>query len=69
MVPAHDDAAANSARAHAAHAQPLASGFDRAFAVAAGIAVLTLLVTIAAIRVRRAGLSGPHQVTGSAMSE
>ncbi|MGH3226957.1 MAG: hypothetical protein ACRDOA_00005 [Streptosporangiaceae bacterium] len=62
---------ANSARAHAAAAgaagaaarqavyqQALASGFDRAFLVAAGIALLSLVVAILTIRVRRADLSG-----------
>jgi EmrB/QacA subfamily drug resistance transporter len=59
---------ANDARAHAAAARTaswqaayrhaLAAGFDRAFLVAAGIALLILVVAIAAIRVRRADLSG-----------
>jgi hypothetical protein len=58
---------ANSARGHAAggaasrqatYQQALATGFDRAFLVAAGIAVLSLVVAIVAIRVRRADLSG-----------
>ena len=35
-----------------------AAGFDRAFLVASGIALLLLLIAIAAIRVRRADLSG-----------
>jgi len=52
--------AAHSARAHGAYGYALAAGFDRAFSVAAGIAVLTLLVTVAMIRIRRAGLSGPE---------
>jgi EmrB/QacA subfamily drug resistance transporter len=60
--------AANGARAHAAAARTasrqaayqhaLAAGFDRAFLVGAGIAVLILVTAIAAIRVRRADLSG-----------
>jgi hypothetical protein len=33
-------------------------GFDRAFLAAAGISLLILVVAIAAIRVRRADLSG-----------
>ena len=59
---------ANSARAEAATAgtaswraayqHALAAGFDRAFLVAAGIALLILVVAIATIRVRRADLSG-----------
>jgi EmrB/QacA subfamily drug resistance transporter len=59
---------ANGARAHAAAARTaswpaayqhaLVAGFDRAFLVAAGIALLILVVAIAAIRVRRADLSG-----------
>ena len=36
----------------------LAAGFDRAFLVASGIALLILVVAITAIRVRRADLSG-----------
>jgi len=59
---------ANSARGHAAAARTaawqaayqhaLAAGFDRAFLVASGIALLTLVIAIAAIRIRRADLSG-----------
>ena len=54
---------ANSARARAAggagtYQHALAAGFDRAFLVAAGIAVLILVVAAAMIRVRRADLSG-----------
>jgi hypothetical protein len=41
-----------------AYARALAAGFDRAFLVAAGIALLILVVAIAMIRVRRADLSG-----------
>jgi hypothetical protein len=36
----------------------LAAGFDRAFLVAAAIALLTLVVAITTIRLRRADLSG-----------
>jgi hypothetical protein len=50
--------AARTASWHAAYQHALAAGFDRAFLVAAGIALLILLVAIAAIRVRRADLSG-----------
>src|SRR6516225_5905194 len=39
----------------------LATGFARAFLVAAGIALLTLAINIAAIRVRRADLAGAPQ--------
>jgi len=59
---------ADGARAHAtagrtaawraAYRHALAVGFDRAFLVAAGIALLILVIAIAAIRVRRADLSG-----------
>jgi Na+/melibiose symporter-like transporter len=47
-----------AAARQAAYARALAVGFDRAFLVAAGIAVLILVVAVAAIRVRRADLSG-----------
>jgi EmrB/QacA subfamily drug resistance transporter len=58
-----DDARAHAATAlaasrQAAYQHALAAGCDRAFLVAAGIALLVLLVAIAAIRVRRADLSG-----------
>jgi EmrB/QacA subfamily drug resistance transporter len=43
---------------HAAYQHALAVGFDRAFLVAAAIAVLILVVAIIAIRVRRADLAG-----------
>jgi EmrB/QacA subfamily drug resistance transporter len=62
---------ANGARAHAAtgpttrtavaqaaYRHALAAGFDRAFGVGAGIAVLLLVIAIVAIRVRRADLNG-----------
>ena len=62
---------ANGARAHAAagpttrtavaqaaYRHALAAGFDRAFLVAAAIALLMPVVAIAVIRVRRADLSG-----------
>jgi hypothetical protein len=39
----------------------LATGFARAFLVAAGIALLTLAINFAAIRVRRADLAGAQQ--------
>ena len=39
----------------------LATGFARAFLVAAGIALLTLIINIAVIRVRRADLAGAEQ--------
>ena len=51
-------AAARTASWQAAYRHALAAGFDRAFLVAAGIALLILVVAIAAIRVRRADLSG-----------
>ena len=42
----------------AAYRHALASGFDRAFLVAAGIALLIILTAITAIRIPRAGLTG-----------
>jgi hypothetical protein len=39
----------------------LATAFARAFLVAAGIALLTLVINIAVIRVRRADLAGAQQ--------
>ncbi len=39
----------------------LATGFARAFLVAAGIALFNLAITIAVIRVRRADLTGAQQ--------
>jgi predicted MFS family arabinose efflux permease len=47
-----------AASLHAAYQQALLVGFDRAFLVAAGIALLILVVAIAVIRIRRADLSG-----------
>src|SRR4029077_6932700 len=43
--------------AAAIYTHALATGFARAFLVAAGIALLTLIINIAAIRVRRAALA------------
>ena len=51
-------AAAGTVAWQAAYRHALAAGFDRAFLVAAGIALLIVVVTMAAIRVRRADLSG-----------
>jgi EmrB/QacA subfamily drug resistance transporter len=51
-------AAARTASWRAAYQHALAAGFDRAFLVAAGIALLILVTSIAAIRVSRADLSG-----------
>ena len=42
----------------AAYRHALAAGFDRAFLAAAAIAVLTLVIAITAIRIRRADLAG-----------
>ena len=39
----------------------LATGFARAFLVAAGIALLTLIINLALIRIRRADLAGAQQ--------
>ena len=47
-----------TAVAQAAYRHALAVGFDRAFLVGAGIAVLLLVIAIGAIRVRRADLNG-----------
>jgi hypothetical protein len=52
------EAAARTASWPAAYQHALAVGFDRAFLVASGIALVILVVAIAAIRVRRADLSG-----------
>jgi hypothetical protein len=43
-----------------AHQHALTTGFSRAFLVAAGIALVNLAITIAAIRVRRTDLTGAH---------
>ena len=51
-------AAAPTASRQAAYQHALAAGFDRAFLVAAGIALLIPVIAIAAIRVRRADLNG-----------
>ncbi|GAA4485298.1 MFS transporter [Actinoallomurus oryzae] len=52
-------AVAHSARTHGAYRHALVVGFDRAFAVGAGIAALTLLITITMIRTRRTGPTQP----------
>ena len=68
-------AAAAAARAGLAHQaagdlpaavyrHALATGFSRAFEVSAGILLLALITTIAAIRVRRADLAGAQGPTG-----
>jgi Major Facilitator Superfamily len=68
----HAQAAAAAARAgHPVHPggplaaaiynHALATGFARAFLVAAGIALLTLIINLALIRVRRADLAGAQQ--------
>jgi EmrB/QacA subfamily drug resistance transporter len=48
----------SAAARQAAYQHALATGFDRAFLVAAAIAVLIVVVAVAAIRVRRADLAG-----------
>jgi len=48
---------ASAARWHAAYQHALAAGFDRAFLVAAALALLMLVVSLAVIRVRRADLN------------
>jgi hypothetical protein len=45
----------------AAYHHALATGFARAYLVATGIALLNLAITIAAIRFRRADLTGAQQ--------
>jgi hypothetical protein len=44
--------------ARAAYQHALAAGFDRAFLVAAAVAVLIVAVTVVMIRVRHADLAG-----------
>src|SRR6266536_3250621 len=69
---AHAQAAAAAARAGhpvypggplaaAIYGHAVASGFGRGFLVAAGIALLTLIINIAVIRIRRADLAGAQQ--------
>jgi len=48
----------SAAASHAAYQHALVAGFDRAFLVAAAIAVIILVVAITAIRIRRADLAG-----------
>jgi len=48
----------SAAARHAAYQHALAAGFDRAFLVAAAIALLILVVAITMVRVRRADLAG-----------
>jgi len=55
---ARSAAAMSAAAQAAAYRHALAAGFDRAFLVAAAIAVLILVVAVAAIRIRRADLAG-----------
>ena len=57
VVAGHARGARGQASA-AAYRHALAAGFDRAFLVAAAIALLTLVVAITTIRLRRADLSG-----------
>ena len=47
----------------------LATGFARAFLVAAGIALLTLAINTAAIRIRRADLAGAPQPAPAAPAD
>jgi hypothetical protein len=55
-VPAPAARAAAALRA-GAYQHSLAAGFDRAFLVAAALALLMLVVSVAVIRVRRADLN------------
>jgi hypothetical protein len=52
------------ARTAAAHQHALAAGFDRAFLVAAGIMLLTLVTAVALVRDRRARLAGLDAASG-----
>jgi EmrB/QacA subfamily drug resistance transporter len=63
--PVHPSAALLTAAYH--HA--LATGFARAFLVAAAIALLTLAINIAVIRVRRADLAGAQQPVPAAPAQ
>ena len=56
-------------QAAAIYRHALATGFGRAFLVAAGIALLTLAINIAVIRVRRADLAGAQQPISAAPAE
>jgi EmrB/QacA subfamily drug resistance transporter len=64
---------ANRVHAHGAHpatyGHDLATGFARGLLADAGIALLTLVITIAAIRVRRADLAGAPQSVPAAPTE
>ena len=55
--------------AAAIYSHALATGFGRGFLVAAGIALLTLAVNTAVIRVRRADLAGAQQPLPAAPAE
>ena len=57
----HGAAARTCLMETAAYRHALTAGFDRAFLVAAGIAMLILVIAIAVIRVRRADLSGSYR--------
>ena len=75
----HAQAAAAARAGHPAHPggplaaaiynHALATGFARGFLVAAGIALLTLIINIAVIRVRRADLAGTQQPAPAAPAE
>jgi hypothetical protein len=58
---------ANGVRAHAAYQPALAAGLDRAFLVAAGLAVLILVTAVVAIRGRSAGVTVPSAGTGDVL--
>jgi hypothetical protein len=47
--------------AAAIYRHAIATGFARGFLAAAGIALLTLIINITVIRIRRADLAGPEQ--------
>ena len=49
--------------AAAIYRHAIATGFARGFLVAAGIALLTLVINITVIRIRRADLAGAEQPT------
>jgi MFS transporter len=60
---------ANRVQDQVAYSHALTTGFARGFLVAAGIALLTLVINVAAIRVRRADLAGAQQPVPAAPTE
>ena len=60
---------ARRTRIAAIYNHALATGFARAFGAAAAIALLTLIINIAVIRVRRADLAGTPQPAPAAPAD